>query len=81
MPGCPPCWAAASSAPRPGAARAAGLTALELGDEAIVNVADFSLQGRSMRNVRQMVTRVCRHGYVAEIRRVARHPPRGDRGG
>ena len=34
------------------------LTALELGDEAIVSVADFSLQGRAMRNVRQMVTRV-----------------------
>jgi lysyl-tRNA synthetase class 2 len=47
-----------------------GLTALELGDEAIVNVADFTLQGRSMKNVRQMVTRVCRNGYVAEIRRV-----------
>jgi lysyl-tRNA synthetase class 2 len=47
-----------------------GLTALELGDEAIVNVADFTLQGRSMRNVRQMVTRVSRHGYVAQIRRV-----------
>jgi lysyl-tRNA synthetase, class II len=47
-----------------------GLTALELGDEAIVNVADFTLQGRSMRNVRQMVARVGRHGYVAEIRRV-----------
>ena len=46
-----------------------GLTALELGDEAVVNVADFTLQGRSMRNVRQMVTRVGRHGYVAEIRR------------
>jgi lysyl-tRNA synthetase class 2 len=47
-----------------------GLTALELGDEAVVNVADFSLQGRSMRNVRQMVTRVSRHGYVARIRRI-----------
>jgi len=47
------------------------LTALELGDEAIVEVADFSLQGRSMRNVRQMVARVCRQGYVADIRRVA----------
>jgi lysyl-tRNA synthetase, class II len=46
-----------------------GLTALELGDEAIVNVADFTLQGRSMRNVRQMVTRVSRAGYVAEVRR------------
>ena len=38
--------------------RSGDLTALELGDEAVVNVADFSLQGRSMRNVRQMVTRV-----------------------
>ncbi len=51
-----------------------GLTALELGDEAIVNVADFTLQGRSMRNVRQMVTRVGRHGYVAEIRRIGDIP-------
>ena len=53
------------------------LTALELGDEAIVSVADFTLQGRSMRNVRQMVTRVCRHGYAAEIRRVG-DIPRGE---
>jgi lysyl-tRNA synthetase, class II len=50
--------------------REGNLTALELGDEAIVNVADFSLSGRAMRNVRQMVTRVSRNGYVAEIRRV-----------
>ena len=54
--------------------REGDLTALELGDEAIVNVADFSLQGRSMRNVRQMVTRVSRHGYVAEIRRTGDIP-------
>ena len=46
------------------------LTALELGDEAVVSVADFTLQGRAMRNVRQMVGRVCRQGYVAEIRRL-----------
>ena len=45
------------------------LTALELGDEAIVEVADFSLKGRAMRNVRQMVARVERSGYVAEVRR------------
>ena len=32
--------------------REGDLTALELGDEAIVSVADFSLSGRSMRNVR-----------------------------
>jgi len=50
--------------------REGDLTALEFGDEAIVNVADFSLSGRSMRNVRQMVNRVAKTGYVAEVRRV-----------
>ena len=50
------------------------LTALELGDEAIVGVADFSLGGRQMRNVRQMVSRVARHGYVAQIRRLGDIP-------
>lgn len=54
--------------------RTGDLTALELGDEAVVRVADFSLQGRAMRNVRQMVTRVCRAGYVAEVRRVGDVP-------
>ena len=49
--------------------REGDLTALELGDEAIVDVAGFSLQGRAMRNVRQMVTRVCKQGYVAEFHR------------
>ena len=47
------------------------LTALELGDEAIISVADFSLAGRAMRNVRQMVSRVARHGYVAQVQRLA----------
>jgi lysyl-tRNA synthetase, class II len=50
--------------------REGGLTALELGDEAIVTVADFSLAGRPMRNVRQMVNRVTKNGYAAEVRRV-----------
>src|SRR6266704_1672265 len=54
--------------------REGGLTALELGDEAIVNTADFSLSGRSMRNVRQMVNRVAKNGYVAEVRRVGDIP-------
>jgi lysyl-tRNA synthetase class 2 len=54
--------------------REGGLTALELGDEAIVNAADFSLSGRPMRNVRQMVNRVAKHGYVAEVRRVGDIP-------
>lgn len=51
------------------------LTALELGDEAVVHVEEFSLQGRSMRNVRQMVTRVGRAGYSAQMRRVGDMPP------
>jgi lysyl-tRNA synthetase class 2 len=54
--------------------REGDLTALELGDEAIVDVAGFSLEGRAMRNVRQMVSRVCRHGYVAEFHRTGDVP-------
>jgi lysyl-tRNA synthetase, class II len=54
--------------------REGDLTALELGDEAIVNVADFSLSGRQMRNVRQMVNRVAKNGYTAEVRRVGDIP-------
>jgi lysyl-tRNA synthetase class 2 len=54
--------------------REGNLTALELGDEAIVNVPDFSLSGRSMRNVRQMVNRVAKNGYTAQVRRVADIP-------
>ncbi len=50
------------------------LTALELGDEAVVYVADFSLEGRAMRNVRQMVGRVTKKGYIAEIRRISDIP-------
>jgi lysyl-tRNA synthetase class 2 len=50
--------------------REAGLRALQLGDEAIVDVEEFSLAGRAMRNVRQMVTRVERAGYVTSVRRL-----------
>src|SRR5215472_10092880 len=55
--------------------REGNLTALELGDEAIVEVAGFSLQGRQMRNVRQMAARVCRQGYEAQVRRLSEVPP------
>src|SRR5580700_5391994 len=55
--------------------REGGLTALELGDEAVVEVADFSLKGRQMRNVRQMAGRVCRQGYEAQVRRLSEVPP------
>lgn len=50
--------------------REGGLKALELGDEAIVDCAGFSLAGRTMRNVRQMVHRIERGGYACRVRRV-----------
>lgn len=50
--------------------RETGLDALELGDEAVVDVSDFSLAGRAMRNVRQMVKRIERLGYETRVRRV-----------
>ncbi len=52
----------------------AGLSALEIGDEAVVEVADFSLEGRAMRNVRQAVARVERAGYTTQVRRVCDIP-------
>jgi lysyl-tRNA synthetase class 2 len=48
-----------------------GLDALELGDEAIVEVADFTLEGRAMRVVRQAYNRVERAGYTTRVRRHA----------
>ena len=49
--------------------REGGLRAIELGDEAVIDVADFTLEGRAMRNVRQMVGRVERAGYTTRVRR------------
>ncbi|MEH0543864.1 phosphatidylglycerol lysyltransferase domain-containing protein [Streptomyces sp. B21-105] len=46
-----------------------GLDALELGDEAIVEVAGFTLEGRAMRTVRQACNRVRRAGYTVRVRR------------
>ncbi|MET8690393.1 phosphatidylglycerol lysyltransferase domain-containing protein [Streptomyces sp. NPDC004732] len=54
-----------------------GLDALELGDEAIVEIAakgeaskeHFTLEGRAMRTVRQAYNRVKRAGYTVRIRR------------
>jgi lysyl-tRNA synthetase class 2 len=55
--------------------READLDALELGDEAIVDVASFSLEGRPMRGVRQAVARVERAGYTVRVRRAGDIPP------
>ncbi|MGW2515104.1 phosphatidylglycerol lysyltransferase domain-containing protein [Streptomyces scopuliridis] len=46
-----------------------GLDALELGDEALVETADFTLEGRAMRTVRQAYNRVARAGYHVTVRR------------
>lgn len=54
--------------------REAGMDALELGDEAVVEVEDFSLDGRPMRNVRQMVNRIERQGYSCTVRRLGDIP-------
>ncbi|HET6737868.1 MAG TPA: bifunctional lysylphosphatidylglycerol synthetase/lysine--tRNA ligase LysX [Kribbella sp.] len=63
-------WSPAVLSASEEAARAyvdAGLRALSMGDEAIIDVADFTLEGRTMRPVRQAVTRVQRAGYHAEV--------------
>ncbi|HEX2312471.1 MAG TPA: bifunctional lysylphosphatidylglycerol synthetase/lysine--tRNA ligase LysX [Thermomonospora sp.] len=52
-----------------------GFDALELGDEAILELTDFRLDGREMRQVRQAVRRVERAGYRVRIRRHAQIPP------
>ncbi|XRQ11432.1 bifunctional lysylphosphatidylglycerol synthetase/lysine--tRNA ligase LysX [Actinomadura welshii] len=46
-----------------------GFDALELGDEAVLDLTAFNLDGREMRQVRQAVRRVERAGYSARIRR------------
>lgn len=52
----------------------AGLDVLELGDEAVVDVAGFTLEGRAVRGVRQAVGRVERSGHTVQVRRAADVP-------
>ena len=47
-----------------------GLDALELGDEAVLDVDSFTLDGRAMRAVRQAVGRIRRAGVTCRIDRV-----------
>ncbi len=49
--------------------RAAGFHAIKVGDEAVVRTADFSLEGRPIRKVRQSVNRLRRAGYSASVLR------------
>jgi len=50
--------------------RRIGFDALEIGDEAVVEVDEFTLEGRSMRTVRQAVNRARRAGYQVAVDRV-----------
>ncbi len=45
-----------------------GLRTLYLGDEAVVELDRFSLEGRPIRKVRQSVTRLQKAGYAAQLR-------------
>jgi lysyl-tRNA synthetase class 2 len=45
-----------------------GLRTIYLGDEAVVELGRFSLEGRPIRKVRQSVTRLGKAGYEAELR-------------
>ncbi len=47
-----------------------GLRALYLGDEAVVDTAGFSLEGRPIRKVRQSVTRLEKRGYTAGLQQL-----------
>ncbi len=47
-----------------------GLRTLYLGDEAIIELARFSLEGRAIRKVRQSVSRLGKAGYGAELHEV-----------
>ena len=47
--------------------RQLGLRTLYHGEEAVVHTAEFSLEGRPVRKVRQSVTRLEREGYQAEV--------------
>ena len=47
--------------------RAAGLTAVYMGDEAIVDCQTFSLKGKSMKSLRGSYNRVSKAGYHVEV--------------
>ncbi|ANY10127.1 hypothetical protein AFB00_16675 [Pseudonocardia sp. HH130630-07] len=49
----------------------AGLDALELGDEAVLDTTAFTLDGRPMRGVRQTVNRMQRIGHTVAVTRLA----------
>jgi lysyl-tRNA synthetase class 2 len=51
------------------------LRTIYLGDEAIVDLESFSLEGRAIRKVRQSVSRLSKSGFTAELHEVAALDP------
>jgi len=51
--------------------RQLGLRALYLGDEALVDTREFTLEGRAIRKIRQSVSRLEKAGYSAELHGLA----------
>ncbi|MEA2426713.1 MAG: lysyl-tRNA synthetase, class, partial [Thermoleophilaceae bacterium] len=47
-----------------------GLRSIYIGDEAVVETAGFSLDGRAIRKIRQSVTRMGKAGFTAEVSRL-----------
>ena len=52
----------------------AELSAIEIGDEAIIDIKDFTLEGHSMSNVRQTLNKARREGYTCDAIRVSELP-------
>ena len=59
--------------------QASGMRFLYIGDEAVVDPREFSLQGGKMKGLRQAVNRVARYGYTVRFLDPARLEPGGRR--
>jgi lysyl-tRNA synthetase class 2 len=72
-------WRVAVAAASPELAAIApsvGLRPLQVGCEAVVDAQTFTLQGRSIRKVRQAIARVKRHGWTTSVAPARRLDPR-----
>ena len=57
-----------------------GLRTIYLGDEAIIELDKFSLEGRAIRKVRQSVSRLTKAGFTAELQPISALEPKTLRG-
>ena len=49
----------------------AEFAAIEIGDEAIIDISEFTLEGRSMSNVRQTINRAQREGVICKVNKIS----------